>query len=155
MGCDACQRTKAHHKRKHTLLNPNKIPSALWEIISVDLIRELPISQRFNAIYIIVNHFSKQIHIIPTNTELTLERMAKIYWDNVFKLHSILWKVISDQRPQFESWFMKDLYQLLGIEGNSSTAYHPQTDRQTECINQEIEQYLRVYVNFRQNDWSE
>ena len=50
---------------------------------------------------------------------------------------------------------MKDLYQLLGIEGNPFTAYHPQTDGQTECINQEIEQYLRVYINFRQNDWLE
>ena len=50
---------------------------------------------------------------------------------------------------------MKDLYQLLGIEGNLFTAYHPQTDGQTECINQEIEQYLRVYINFRQNNWLE
>ena len=92
-------------------------------------------SQEFNTIYIIVDHFSKQIHIISTNTELTLERMAKIYQDNVFKLHSILWKVISDQGPQFESQFMKDLYQLLSIKGNPSTAYYPQTDRQTEHIN--------------------
>ena len=65
--------------------------------------------------------------------------MAKIYWDNVFKLYGIPQKVISDWEPQFESQFMKDLYQLLGIEGNSSIAYHPQTDGQTECINQEIE----------------
>ena len=50
---------------------------------------------------------------------------------------------------------MKDLYQLLGIKNNPSTAYHPQTDGQTECINQEIEQYLRVYINFKQNNWSE
>ena len=61
--------------------------------------------------------------------------MTKIYQDNVFKLHGILQKVISDREPQFESQFMKDLYQLLGIEGNPSTAYHPQTDRQTEYIN--------------------
>ena len=66
-------------KKKHALLNLNEIPSALWEIILVDLIRELPISQGFNAIYVIVDHFNKQIHIIPTNTELTLDRIAKIY----------------------------------------------------------------------------
>ena len=86
-------------------------------------------SQGFNAICIIVDHFNKQIHTIPTNTKLTLKRIAKIYWDNVFKLYSILQKVISDQGPQFESQFMKDLYQLLGIEGNPSTAYHPQINR--------------------------
>ena len=96
MGCDACQRTKAHHERKHALLNPNEIPSASWEIISVDFIRELLMSQKFNAICIIVDHFSKQIHAIPTNTELTSEGMTKIYQDNIFKLHSIPQKVIND-----------------------------------------------------------
>ena len=79
MGCDICQRIKTYCERKHTLLNPNEIPSAPWEIISVDLIKELPMSQGFNTIYIIINCFSKQIHAIPTNTELILERMAKIY----------------------------------------------------------------------------
>ena len=64
--------------------------------------------------------------------------MAKIYRDNVFKLHSIPQKVISDQRPQFESWFMKDLYQLLSIKSNLSIVYHPQMNRQTKHINQEI-----------------
>ena len=83
-------------KKKHTPLNLNEILSASWEIISVDLIRELSISQGFNAICIIVDHFSKQIHAIPTNTELTSEKMAKIYRDNIFKLHSIPQKVISD-----------------------------------------------------------
>ena len=89
MGCDACQKTKAHYERKYALLNPNEILSASWEIISVDFIRELPMSQEFNAICIIVDHFNKQIYAIPTNTELTLERIAKIYRDNVFKLHGI------------------------------------------------------------------
>ena len=60
-------------------------------------------SQEFNVIYIIIDHFSKQIHTIPTNTELTSERIAKIYQDNVFKLHSIPQKVISNQGPQFKS----------------------------------------------------
>ena len=96
MGCDAYQRTKAHHEKKHALLNPNKILSVFWEIISVDLIRELPMSQRFNVIYIIVDHFSKQIYAISINTELISEGIAKIYQDNVFKLHGILQKVISD-----------------------------------------------------------
>ena len=89
MGCNACQRTKAHCEKKHALLNPNKILSASWEIISVDLIKELLMSQRFNTICVIVDYFSKQIYAIPTNTELTSERIAKIYQDNVFKLHDI------------------------------------------------------------------
>ena len=97
MGCNACQRTKAYCEKKHALLNPNKILSAPWEIISVNLIGELPMSQGFNVIYVIVDRFSKQIHAIPTNIELTLEGMAKIYQNNIFKLHGIPRKVISDQ----------------------------------------------------------
>ena len=68
MGYDAYQRTKAYYKKKYASLNLNKIPSASWEIILVDLIRELPMSQRFNTICVIIDHFSKQIHAIPTNT---------------------------------------------------------------------------------------
>ena len=79
MGCDIYQRTKAHCEKKHALLNPNEISLAPWEIISVDLIRELSISQGFNTIYVIVDHFSKQIYAILTNTKLTLEEIAKIY----------------------------------------------------------------------------
>ena len=64
-------------------------------------------------------------------------------------------KIIHDWGPQFDSRFMRDLYRLLSIEGNPSTAYHPQTDGQTERINQEIEQYLRIFINHHQNDWAE
>ena len=96
MGYNAYQRTKAHHERKHALLNLNEISLAPWEIILIDLIGELLMSQGFNAICVIIDRFSKQIYAIPTNTELTSEGIAKIYQDNIFKLHSIPQKVISD-----------------------------------------------------------
>ena len=76
-----------------------------------------------------------------------------LYQNNVFKEHGLPKKVISDQGPQFVSSFMKELYKKLGIEPNPSTAYHPQTDRQTERVNQELEEYLRIYVNEKQNNW--
>ena len=81
--------------------------------------------------------------------------MAKIYRDNVFRLHGLPKKIIHDRGSQFDAKMMKELYKLLHIEGNPSTAYHPQMDGQTECINQELEQYLCLYVNHRQSDWSE
>ena len=87
--------------------------------------------------------------------ELNSEGLARIYRDNVFRLHGLPRKVIHDRGPQFVSSFMKDLYRLLGIEGNPSTAYHPQTDGQTERINQEIEHYLRVFTNYHQSDWAD
>jgi len=73
--------------------------------------------------------------------------MAKIYRDRVWSKHGLLRKIISDRGPQFAVQFMKDLSKLVGIESNLSTAYHPQTDGQTERMNQEIEQYLRLFIN--------
>ena len=85
---------------------------------------------------------------------MTAHGMAKIYRDHVFRLHGIPKKIIHDRGPQFESRFMKDFYKLVGIEGNPSTAYHPQTDGQTERINQEIEQYLHIFTTTNLIGWS-
>lgn len=119
------------------------------------MIGPLPESQGNDAIAVIVNRFTKQIIVIPTMINLTSEGMARIFRDNVFKHHGIPKKIISDRGPQFASKFMADFYRLLGITRNLSTAFHPQTDGQTEQINQEIEQYLRIFVNHRQSDWTD
>ena len=95
----------------------------------------------------------KQAHLIPTSMTFTAQGMAEIYRDHVFRLHGIPKKIIHDRGPQFDSLFMKNLYKLIGIEGNPSTVYHPQTDGQTERVNQEVEQYLRIYVNHHQDNW--
>ena len=91
----------------------------------MDLIGELPESQGYNGICVFVDEFTKQIHAIPTNMTITSEGMAKMYKDQVFRFHGIPQKIIHDRGPQFDSQFMKNLYRLLGIEGNFSTAYHP------------------------------
>ena len=115
-----------------------------WEIISVNLIGPLPESHGKNAIMVIVDRFSKMIRLFPTTTEITSQGVAKIFRDEVFKLHGIPHKVISDRGPQFVSSFMKELYSQLQIEGNPSTAYHPETNGQTEWVNAWVEQYLRL-----------
>ncbi|THG99815.1 hypothetical protein EW145_g7191 [Phellinidium pouzarii] len=95
------------------------------------------------------------MHAIPTMTKLTAEGMAKIYRDHVFRLHGLPRKIIHDQGTQFDTKMMKELYKLLHIDGNPSMAYHPQMDGQTECVNQELEQYLQLYVNHCQTDWAD
>src|SRR5215469_2185121 len=95
------------------------------------------------------------IHLIPVTTSITSEGMARLYRDNIWKLHGLPKKIISDREPQYASKFMKELCKTLGITHNLSTAYHPQTDRQTERINQEVEQYLRIYCNHLQEDWAD
>src|SRR5690606_32153426 len=136
-------------------LQPNEVPSLPWAIVSVDLIGPLPESKGFDAIMVVVDRFSKKIEAIPTNVELSSLGAAKHFRDYVFKHHGLPRKVISDRGPLCVSNFMKDLMKLLTIEGNPSTAFHPQTDGQTERINQEIAQYLRIFINQRQDDWAD
>ena len=86
---------------------------------------------------------------------LTSEGMARIYRDKVFPIHRMPRKIIHDRGPQYHSVFMKELYKLLSITANFTTAYHPQTNGQSERTNQEIEQYLRLFINFHQSNWDE
>ena len=89
-------------------------------------------------------------------TEGTLaEGLARLFWDNVWKLHGLPESVVSDRGPQFATELTKELNRMLGIKTKLSTAFHPQTDRQTERINQEVEQYLRFFIKHRQKDWLE
>ena len=145
--CHICPMVKPNQQPKNAPLQPNKIPNEPWAVISVDLIGPLVSSKGKDMILVIVDQFSKKAYFLPCNTTITAQGVAMLYQDNVFKEHGLLKKVISDRGPQFVSSFMKELYKKLGIEPNPSTAYHPQTDRQTEWVNQELEEYLRIYVN--------
>ena len=118
----------------------------------MDLITGLPDSHGYDAIMVVVDRFTKMIHVIPTNGTVSSEGVARLFWDNVWKLHGLPQRVISDRGPQFASKFMKALNQLLGITTALSTAYHPQTDGQTERVNQDIEQYLCLFVNYQQDN---
>ena len=91
---------------------------------------------------------------MATTTSISLNEVARIYQNNIWKIHGIPKKIISDRGPQFASTFMGEFYKALGIKRAISTAYHPQTDGQTERINQEIEVFLRHYINYRQDDWT-
>jgi len=89
-----------------------------------------------------------------TTTNISSEGIAKIYWDDIWKLHGIPRKILSNRGPQFVSKFMEEFTKALGTKRQLSTAYHPQTDGQTERINQEIGTFLRHYVNYQQDDWT-
>ena len=94
-------------------------------------------------------------HFMATTEKTIAEGLARLFKDNIWKLHGLLESVISDRGPQFTAGLTKELNKMLGIETKLSIAYHLETDRQTERTNQELEQYLRMYVNHRQNNWSE
>jgi len=94
-------------------------------------------------------------HFVATTEKTTAEDLVRLFRDNVWKLHRLPESVISDRGLQFAAELTKELNKMLGIETKLSIAYHPQTDGQMERTNQELEQYLRMYVNYRQNNWSE
>lgn len=146
--CQTCQATKIDNSKRRAPLHPNPVPSQNWEYISVDMITGLPEDQGYNAILVVVDTKSKDFHAIPCRDSLTSEQYATLYRDKIFTVHGLSKRIYSDRGPQFVSSFIKAVYKLLGIEGNPSTAYHPQTDGQTEHINQEIKKYLRIFAKY-------
>src|SRR5260221_802818 len=141
-GCDACNRTKTFPTQKVGKLIPNKVPDRCWHVISIDMIGELPDSKGYNAILMVVDHLSKRIHAIPTVTSLDSAGVARLFLEHVWHHHRLPEEVISDRGPAFVSNFSCELAALLGVKLTPSTSYHPQTDGQTEHVNQEIEAYL-------------
>jgi transposase InsO family protein len=102
-----------------------------------------------------VDKLTKYTHFIPCSTDISAKGLAHVYKDRIFPLHGIPKKVISDRGPQFVSSFMVELCKQLRIEQNPSTAYHPQTDGQSEIRNAHLKTYLRKWVNLNQDDWTD
>lgn len=153
-GCDTCARTKNRSQRPVGLLQPNEAPTGPWQTISCDFITQLPRSEDYDAIFVVVDRFTKQAHFIPTTSDVDAPATAELFLQHVWKLHGTPRQIISDRGPQFVAQFMKAVFARLGIKGSTSTAYHPQTDGQTERVNQELEQYLRAFTDVRQDNWA-
>lgn len=144
-----------HHTKPVSKLHPHDIPTEQWEIVGTDMIGELPKAGGFDATSVFTNKFTKRLRLVLMHTTVTSEGMARIFQDWIFSLHGLPQKFVHDCGPQYHSKFMKELYQLLGIKGNFTTAYHLQTNGQTEQMNQEIEHYLQLFINYHQTDWHE
>ena len=106
-----------------------------------------------DAIVVIVNRFMKMIRLKATTINISSEGIAKIYRDEIWKLHGVSRKILSNRGLQFTSKFMEEFTKVLGTKRQLSTAYHSQTDSQMERINQEIGTFLQHYVNYQQNNW--
>jgi hypothetical protein len=152
--CEQCQRNKASNCRLGGLLQPIPIPQQQWEQITMDLIVGLPKTVRENSgIAVFVDRLSKEIKIAPIFHDTTAPAIARVYFDNVFRHKGLFRVIISDRDPRFTSNFWRTLLKLLGTKLSFSTAFHPETDGQTEHVNRMIEEALRPYVNARHTDW--
>jgi len=134
---------------------PNSIPEKPWMHILADFITKLSLAQGYNSILVVVDWLTKMVHFIPTTEKTSAEGLARLFRDNVWKLHGLPESIISDRGSQFVAGLMRELNRMLEIESKLLMAFHPQTDGQTERVNQELEQYLRMFINHRQEQWPE
>jgi transposase InsO family protein len=140
--CVTCQQYKSDHLRPAGLLQPLPVPSAVWADIGIDFIEALPKVQGKMVILSIIDRFSKYCHFIPLAHPYTVESVAHAFFADIVRLHGVPQSIISDRDPVFTSAFWQELMRLTGMKLYMSSAFHPQTDGQTEAANRVIVMYL-------------
>lgn len=154
--CDACQRNKPSQQATMGLLHPLPIPDHAGQVWSMDLITALPRSRSgYDAVVVFVDKFTKLVHFVPCLTTVTAPQLAQIFMDSIVRLHGLPEALISDRDPRFTAHFWRSFWAHMGTTLLMSTAYHPQTDGQTERANRTLETMLRSRVNFAQDDWDQ
>ncbi|MCO5586541.1 hypothetical protein L7F22_040482 [Adiantum nelumboides] len=154
--CHSCQIMKASRQLPQGLLQPLPVPKERWESISMDFITTLPRTSKGNAqILVIVDRFSKTAHFIPCKKAASAPYIASLFVQHIFRIHGLPRSIISDRDPKFTGHFWTSLFKSLGTNLLFSSAYHPQTDGQTERVNQILEEMLRHYIQNRLASWEE
>jgi hypothetical protein len=154
--CDSCQRNKPSQQSPMGPLMSLPIPEYPWQWVSLDLIINLPRSRSGNdAIVVFVCRLTKMVHYVATTSNVTAPQLATIFMREVVRLHGVPEAILSDRDPRFTAHFWRAFWEQLGTTLTMSTAYHPQTDGQTERSNRTLEEMLRSRVNFAQNDWDQ
>lgn len=152
--CPVCQIIKYETKRPSGLLQPLPVPSAIWEDLSLDFITGLPPSNGQTVVLVVVDRFSKGAHFGALPTNFTAYKVATLFLDLICKHHGMPRSLVSDRDPIFISRFWQDLFKLCGTKLRMSTAYHPETDGQTEVLNHVLEHYLRSFTHSKPAQWS-
>src|SRR5215472_3728567 len=150
-----CARAKVPRHRPFGTLKQLPIPEKPWNSISMDFIEQLPESSGFTSILVVVDWLSKQAVFIPTHDTITSPELAKLFVLHVFSKHGVPSHVTSDRRTEFVSHFFRSLGKALEMKLHFTSGYHPEGDGQTERTNQTLEQYLCIYCNYQQDNWSE
>jgi len=119
----------------------------------MDFITDLPKSDGYDTILVVIDRLTKMSHFIPCSKDLDERQFANLFMKEIVRVHGLPHDIIIDRGTLFTSDLWKETTGRLGLERRLSTAFHPQTDRQTERTNGMLEQYLRAYINYQQHDW--
>ncbi|XP_011270565.1 hypothetical protein CAOG_08903 [Capsaspora owczarzaki ATCC 30864] len=153
--CETCIRSKTSSHKPYGLLKPLPIAEHPWKSISMDFITQLPPSNSFDAICVVVDRLTKMAHFMPCTTRINALGTADLLIRRVFLYHGLPDDIVSDRGSVFVSHLWNHLFTSLNTKINLSTAYHPQSDGQTEAINRILEQYLRCFISAGQDNWSD
>jgi hypothetical protein len=156
--CEACGRAKKPKRKPFGLLQPLPIPNRPWADISMDFVTGLPESavgkNQYNSILVVVDRFSKMAHYFPTRDDIKAMDLAELFWNQIVRYYYQVESIVTDRGSLFTSTYWETFCDQLNTKRRLSTAFHPQTDGQTERQNQVLEQYLRTYCNYEQDDWA-
>jgi hypothetical protein len=153
-GCHPCQQNKSGTHRPYGLLKPTEIPTKRWAFVGMDFIMDLPRTARGNnAIYVVVDMYSKRAHFIPCKTTVTAGQTAQLFYDNVYKHHGMPLKIISDRDVRFTSDIWQSLFSMLNTRLAMSSPYKPSTDGMVERTNRVLEEMLRSFTENRHREW--
>ncbi|KAJ7959586.1 Ty3/gypsy retrotransposon protein [Quillaja saponaria] len=152
--CDICQKYKTETNAYPGLLTPLPIPKRLWSSISMDFIEGLPESDKKNVVLVVVDRLSKFSHFVGLRHPYTALTVAQAFTDQVYKFQGLPENIVSDRDPVFMSKFWTELFKIQGVQLNHSSAYHPQSDGQTEVVNRTVEAYLRCFARDCPKHWS-
>ncbi|EXV01030.1 reverse transcriptase domain protein [Metarhizium robertsii] len=157
--CIQCGKSKASRHKPYGELQPLPVPTRPWESIAFDHITKLPMSKEpmtnveYDSIFVVTDRLTKYGYFLPYREASNAEELAYVFLRTIASNHGLPEEIISDRGSTFTSKFWQALMAQLGTNHKLSTAYHPQTDGQTERLNQTLEQYLRCYINYQQDDW--
>ena len=151
--CEVCQRNKTEHLRPGGLLQPLPVPSTVWADIAMDFVEGVPRVSGKSVILTVVDQFSKYAHFMPLAHPYTATLVARVFFDEVVRLHGMPASIVSDRDTVFTSSFWRELFRLSGVKLQYSTAFHPQSDGQSEATNKIIMMYLRCLTGDRPRQW--
>jgi len=152
--CSACLRNKSCYHPPYSYLKQLPIPLQPWESISMDFVEQLPTSNGYTDILVVVDRLTKQAIFVPTYWTINMPALAELFIIHVFSKHGAPLYVTLDRGSEFVSRFFRSLATALGIKLHFTSGYHPEGNGQTEQTNQTLEQYLRIYCNYQQSTWS-